>query len=146
MKHEDFLKELRQDPEYVAAAEELKPIFDIADEVLRLRLAKGWSQSELARRAGTKQANISKLENGLGNPTLGFLRRVAKALDTDLTIQLQRSAPRKAQHVILVQEIRVVQPEKLWGGASRQSVLAFPWVQQFPCPRQVQVDQQYEAA
>jgi len=146
MKHEDFLKELRQDPEYVAAEEELKPIFDIADEVLRLRLAKGWSQSELARRAGTRQANISKLENGLGNPTLDFLRRVAKALGTDLTIQLQRLAPIKTQHLVLVQEIRVVQPEKLWGGASRRSVSASPWAQQFPCPPQAKVDQQYEAA
>ncbi len=86
MKFEDFLDELRQDPEYVAAEEELRPLFEIANAVLRLRLAKGWSQSELARRAGTRQANISKLENGMADPTLSFLRRVAQALETDLTI------------------------------------------------------------
>ena len=88
MKHEAILERLRQDPEYIAAEEELRPLLDIAEAVLRLRLAKGWSQSELARRVGTKQANISKLENGLANPTLDFLRRVAQALGTDLSIHL----------------------------------------------------------
>ena len=78
---------------------------EIADEVLRLRLAKGWSQSELARRVGTKQANISKLENGLGNPTLDFLRRVAKALDTDLSVRFERPEAAEAQCVVLVQEV-----------------------------------------
>jgi len=145
MKHEDFLKELRQDPEYVAAEAELKPILDIANAVLRLRLAKGWSQSELARRAGTKQANISKLENGLGNPTLDFLRRVAKALDTDLSIQFERPEAVDAQRVVLVQEIRMVNPEQVWGSASKRSeVVSWSWSSS--CLPQVDADLQYEAA
>ncbi|MDY0020813.1 MAG: helix-turn-helix transcriptional regulator [Anaerolineae bacterium] len=89
MKFEEFRSELRQNPEYVAAEKEREPFWNIANEVLRLRLEKGWSQSELARQAGTKQANISKLENGLANPTLEFLQKVATALGVDLTVHLR---------------------------------------------------------
>jgi transcriptional regulator with XRE-family HTH domain len=72
-----------ENPEYVAAEAELKPVLEIANVILRLRLAKGWSQSELARRAGAAQATISKLENGLVGPTLSLLHRVARALETE---------------------------------------------------------------
>jgi transcriptional regulator with XRE-family HTH domain len=126
MKHEDFLRELRQDPEYIAAEAELKPILDIADAVLRLRLAKGWSQAELARRVGTKQANISKLENGLANPTVDFLRRVAKALETDFNVHFGPQALNETQAVIRV-EIRTVQPEKLWGSQRPQAHTKNRW-------------------
>jgi len=126
MKHEDLLRELRQDPEYIAAEAELRPLLDIADAVLRLRLAKGWSQAELARRVGTKQANISKLENGLANPTVDFLRRVAKALDTDFSVHFGPQALNEAQPVIRV-EIRTVQPEKLWGSQRSQAHAKNRW-------------------
>ena len=89
MKFEDLAQELRQEPEYVAAEEELQPQLELANDVLRLRLAKGWSQTELARRANTKQANISRLENGLANPTVGFLRKVGRALGVDLVVRLK---------------------------------------------------------
>ena len=111
MRHEDVLQRLRQDPDYVAAEEELRPLLDIANAVLRLRLAKGWSQSELARRVGTQQANISKLENGLANPTVDFLRRVAEALETDLTVHLGPEPVQSAPLVCVIREVRTVKPE-----------------------------------
>ncbi len=46
------------------------------------------SQRELADRMGTKQANISRLENGNANPSLDFLKRLAKALGKKLEIKL----------------------------------------------------------
>lgn len=127
MKHEDFLKELRENPEYVEVEEELKPILDIANDVLRLRLEKGWSQSELARRTGTRQANISKLENGLGNPTLAFLRKVARALETDLNVRIGAEQRPEPTRVIVRQEVPSVQPETLWGGKQSQQRPAARW-------------------
>jgi transcriptional regulator with XRE-family HTH domain len=102
MKLEEYRKELQQDPEYVAAEQELKPFFDLADDVLDLRLEKGWSQSELARRIGTRQANISRIESGLANPTLKFLQKLAQALDTELVIRLQPQQPVARPKVIYV--------------------------------------------
>jgi transcriptional regulator with XRE-family HTH domain len=52
-----------------------------ARNVRRLRLAKGWSQEQLAIEAGDlRQALISDLENGRGNQRLGTLEKVAAAL------------------------------------------------------------------
>jgi transcriptional regulator with XRE-family HTH domain len=52
--------------------------------VRELREARGWSQRELARRAGVRQATLSAIENA---QTTGIdfetLERLAKALDVD---------------------------------------------------------------
>jgi len=146
MKFEDFLNELRQDPDYVAAEEERRPFWEIANAVLRLRLAKGWSQSELARRAGTKQANISKLENGLANPTVDFLRRVAQALETELTVRIGPEQPAQpAPLVYVMQETRTVKPETLWGSHRPQDAMSH-WAGFAPTPKHFTLPDQYEAA
>jgi len=91
MKFDEFRNELRKDPEYIEAEKHLELILNLADEVLKLRIEKGWSQSELARRVGTKQSNISRIESGLGNPTIDFLQRLANAFETKLAIHLGRT-------------------------------------------------------
>lgn len=143
MRHEDFLKELRQDPEYVAAEEELRPLIEIANAVLRLRLAKGWSQSELARRAGTKQANISKLENGMANPTLSFLRKVAQALETDLIVRLGPEQP-----TVGFPENAYIpnKSEALWDGARPQNAASTYWINPTPAVWPLTRPDQYETA
>jgi transcriptional regulator with XRE-family HTH domain len=50
------------------------------------RVALGLSQTELAERAGMTQPQVSRLETGGGNITVASLRRLAAALDADLTI------------------------------------------------------------
>lgn len=96
MKLKEHLEQLLQDEEFAAAYEDLEPFFQIAEDVIRLRLERGWSQEELARRVGTRQANISRLENGLSNPTVKFLQRVAKAFGVKLEIRLGKERPREA--------------------------------------------------
>ena len=50
-------------------------------DLLRIaRHARGWSQTELSRRSGVSQANLSKLENGLIGPSDDVLHGVANAL------------------------------------------------------------------
>lgn len=88
MKLAAYREKLQHDPDYRAAEDELHPLLDLADAVLALRLAHGWSQAELAERAGTKQANISRLESGLANPSVKFLQKVANAFGETLIIQL----------------------------------------------------------
>lgn len=90
MNYKDYFKKLEENQEYQEAEQKFKLILDLADEILRLRMKKGWSQAELAERAGTKQANISRLESGLSNPSINFLQKVAKALDTEISIRFQK--------------------------------------------------------
>lgn len=84
MKYTDFVREIEQDAEYNEARENLKPHFALGDAVLRARIKQGWSQTELAARAGTKQANISRIEAGLGNPTMKLVQKLIQVLELDI--------------------------------------------------------------
>lgn len=84
MNLQDLQAELRQDPEYVQAENNLRFNFRLSKAVLYARMAKGWSQTELARRVNTKQANISRIEASIANPTLDLIRRLCDVLDIDL--------------------------------------------------------------
>jgi ribosome-binding protein aMBF1 (putative translation factor) len=93
MKLQEFRQRLDQDPEYLKAEEELRLQLHLADAVLKGRLNKGWSQTQLAGAVGTKQANISRIEAGLANPTLSLIRKILKVLSLDLIIQAPGSPP-----------------------------------------------------
>src|SRR3990172_11900039 len=92
MNYKNYFKKFENDREYKEAKEKFGLILDIGDEILILRIEKGWSQAELAERAGTKQANISRLESGLSNPSVNFLQKVAKALDTNAAIRFEKTS------------------------------------------------------
>jgi XRE family transcriptional regulator, regulator of sulfur utilization len=50
------------------------------------RVACGWSQRELSERSGIRQADISRIERGAGNPTEATLHRLAGALEKRLEL------------------------------------------------------------
>ncbi len=56
----------------------------------RLRTEAGLSQAELARRMGTTQAAISRMEGG-GGRKLDTLQRLAEALDRRLVLSFVRA-------------------------------------------------------
>ena len=81
MKHTDYVNEIEKDPQYRLGKEALKARFALGDAVLRARIERGWSQTELAARVGTKQANISRIEAGLANPTLDLIQKIIRVLE-----------------------------------------------------------------
>lgn len=84
----DFLAEQLKDPEFKKEWEDFQPELELMKQVIGERMEQNISQRELADRMGTKQANISRLENGNANPSLDFLKRLAKALGKKLEIKL----------------------------------------------------------
>jgi transcriptional regulator with XRE-family HTH domain len=92
MNYRDYFNSLEKTADYNETELRLKVILDLADEVLRLRMENGWSQSELAERVGTKQANISRLESGLSNPSINFLQKLANAFNTNISIKFERQS------------------------------------------------------
>jgi transcriptional regulator with XRE-family HTH domain len=50
------------------------------DNLVRIREARGLTQTQLADAIGVNQATISKIERGVGNPTLDVIQRIAAAL------------------------------------------------------------------
>lgn len=79
-----------------AALEEEEARRAMAEMVYQARTAAGLSQAALADRVGSKQSVISAIENGFQQPTLSTLRRIARAVDRQLTIELA-SADRPAR-------------------------------------------------
>jgi DNA-binding XRE family transcriptional regulator len=73
-----------KDPEFVAAANELEPGYQIA----RLRIQRGLTQAQLAEMVGTRQPSIARLENGSSVPSLSFLDRIATALDARIELRV----------------------------------------------------------
>ncbi|MBC8264795.1 MAG: helix-turn-helix domain-containing protein [Anaerolineales bacterium] len=86
---DQVLDELMQDPEFRREYEALEPEYQLARQFINLRLERGLTQAQLAERMGTKQSAVSRLENIGINPTIGYLRQVAEALDARLEITLK---------------------------------------------------------
>ena len=91
IKWQDYLAERLQDQAFAKAYYDLEPEFQVAQEVIRLRLKRGWTQKELAERVGTKQSGISRLENASIKPSLAFVQKVAAALGAKVEIHLVAS-------------------------------------------------------
>ncbi|WED22850.1 helix-turn-helix domain-containing protein [Vibrio sp. JC009] len=72
------------DKDVQEAYDELEPEFELINTLLRMRNAAGLTQDQVAQRMGTKEANISRLEKGRGNPTLKTLIKYAKACGCEL--------------------------------------------------------------
>lgn len=86
-KFNDFLKEQLKDPEIKAEYKALEPEFAIIQAMIDARKLKGITQKELSERTGIAQGDISKLENGNGNPSIKTLQRLATAMDMSLKIE-----------------------------------------------------------
>jgi DNA-binding XRE family transcriptional regulator len=54
--------------------------------IAQLRLKRGWSQAELARRAGTSQPYIARLEQGKVDPQMSTALKIAKVLGVSIDI------------------------------------------------------------
>jgi len=60
--------------------EKLEPEFAIARAIIDARVKGNISQEELARKMGTGQAVISRLEGANASPSLSLIKRLANAL------------------------------------------------------------------
>ncbi|MGX8774373.1 MAG: helix-turn-helix domain-containing protein [Bacillota bacterium] len=60
----------------------------VADAVAEARSKVGLTQAQLAAATGIDQSDISRIERGVGNPSINTLSRIAKALDAELNISI----------------------------------------------------------
>lgn len=85
---QDDLKKRLKDPEFKKVWEESEVEYQLACKLIEARLKENLSQRELARKVGTSQAAISRIEGMNGNPSVFLLKRIAEALNTKLQISL----------------------------------------------------------
>ncbi|MGH2584194.1 MAG: helix-turn-helix domain-containing protein [Dehalococcoidia bacterium] len=95
-KWRELRAEREKSPEYRAAYERARQAYEIGRKVRELREARGISQAELAQRMDSTQSVIARLEAGGAEPRFGTLQRVARALDSELVVDLR---PREG-HVV----------------------------------------------
>ena len=84
--YSQFKTRLLKDKDVQKAYKALEPEFVLAYTVIEKRIEKGLTQSQLAHMIGTKQSAISRLESGNYNPSVVFLRKIARALKLNLQI------------------------------------------------------------
>ncbi|OGG30231.1 transcriptional regulator [Candidatus Gottesmanbacteria bacterium RIFCSPLOWO2_01_FULL_46_21] len=89
MSFEEHKKKLLADPEVKKYYDELEPEYALIRSVIDKRLKKKMSQAQLAKKVGTRQSAISRLESGESNPSFKFLQKVARALDSSLHISFR---------------------------------------------------------
>lgn len=84
---EDIEKRWMKNPKFVREWEKIEPEYQIARALIGARLKKKLSQEELAKKIGSKQPVVSRIESMSSSPTVSLLKRLASALDAHLQIR-----------------------------------------------------------
>lgn len=83
---EDHLKESLKNKKFAKAWKESEAEYVLACQLIEKRQKKNISQRQLAKKAKTTQAIISRIETMQANPSLFLLKRIASQLDTRLVL------------------------------------------------------------
>ncbi len=83
----ELRKKWRQDPDYRKEYEALVPEFRLARQLIEARVKAGLTQEDVARRMGTSQPTVARLESG-HKPSLKTLERYAEAVGMKVDIHL----------------------------------------------------------
>jgi len=83
---QEYLKDQLKNPEIKKHYDEYEKQLEIAYKILQLRKKKKLSQAELAKRIGTKQSNIARMESGQQNFTTDTLQKIADVFGYNLKV------------------------------------------------------------
>jgi ribosome-binding protein aMBF1 (putative translation factor) len=90
VKNTDFrelLEKELQDPEFKKEWDRLEPAYQAQRALIRARIDAKMSQRDLAKKAKTTQAVISRIENMTVSPSIGLLQKIAEAFGKNLEIK-----------------------------------------------------------
>ena len=85
----DLHKKWIRQPKYRKAYEALEEEFVLASAVIDARSRAGLTQQELARKMGTTQPVVARLESGRVRPSMRTLERLAEATGSRLLIRFE---------------------------------------------------------
>jgi transcriptional regulator with XRE-family HTH domain len=92
----DLHKKWVKEPKYRKAYEALEKEFALASAVIDARNRAGLTQQALARKMGTTQPVVARLESGRTRPSMRTLERLAEATGSRLLIRFE---PRERKRV-----------------------------------------------
>ena len=88
---DDFQKLLNEElknPEFKQEWDNLELRYTIIKQLIKLRNAYNLSQTQLAKKIGTTQAVISRIENGTVNIGIDFLEKIARAFNKKVVFHI----------------------------------------------------------
>lgn len=89
----ETLNEQLRDPEFKAEWDALEPERQIMRAIVEGRDEQALTQKQLSEMTGITQADISRFENGTGNPSLRTLKRLAEGLGMSLKVEFVPQKP-----------------------------------------------------
>ena len=107
--HKKWMKRSGYRKAYAALAKE----FALASMAIDARNRAGLTQEELARKMGTTQPVVARLESGRGHPSMRTLDRLAKATGSRLVISFSQP-PRTSLQLLAAQPVYLA-TGRCWG-------------------------------
>lgn len=89
VKIDEIKARLLKDEEFKEEYDKLKPRYEIIAQIIEARKTMHMTQEELAKKAGTRKSNISRLESGSYNPSLDFLIKIARSLGKEIHVEIR---------------------------------------------------------
>lgn len=84
---DEVLNKQMKDPGFRKEWEKSEPHFQLMSAIIKARIEKKLSQQQLAKKAKTTQAVISRIQNATVSPTLDLMQRIAEAMGKRLEIR-----------------------------------------------------------
>ncbi len=88
-KWSDFDKKLVDNPKLAKDMAKSEAMYQLTRSIIKLRLDKKLSQTELATKIGSKQPAISRLESGNSWPSFSLLQKIATVTNSKLIVSFQ---------------------------------------------------------
>ncbi|MEX1068475.1 MAG: helix-turn-helix transcriptional regulator [Patescibacteria group bacterium] len=82
-------KELLRNPEFRRTYEASEPEYQLARSLIAARIKRDLTQAQLAKKVGTKQSAISRIENMTSLPSVSTLKEISRALKIPLEIRFR---------------------------------------------------------
>lgn len=89
-KWKDLEKELLSDPATKKEFDKLTPRYAVISQLIEARIKNKMTQLDVAKKVGTKQSAIARLESGNVNPSLEFLQKIAQVMGYKLSVRLSK--------------------------------------------------------
>ncbi len=87
----NFKEKALTNPEVRKEYDELVPVYELRKKLINMRISKGLTQAEIAKKMGTNKSNISRLECGekVSFPTLATISKYAGALGYKVNVEFE---------------------------------------------------------
>ncbi len=85
---QEYLKEQLKDKEFKRLYDEYGKQLEISYEILSLRKKAKITQAQLAKKIGTTQSNVARMERGQQNFTIETLSKIANTFGKELQISI----------------------------------------------------------